>query len=1283
MYSLLLKFSKQFKCSVLPFIFLLFITFSSTLFADTEPNDNCSQAEIVSSLNGASPSLTRTFSGTAHQTSDRYDYYKFTVASAGVLDFSYSADKSNASLFIGSTCGGSEYYSNTSDSTTKDPSPFSVSAGDTIYVLIERRYASTMAYTVTVEFTSPTFTGDNFKDFSILYSENLRGDIRMIGNTILGEKYSNSVTTCPGNTVLNSNITTRYWDVDSDGSTFNSSSSNLTIPTGTTIKKAYLYWQGRAAANEYVNATSIKFKQPGATAYTTLTASNNNVYWTSYGSYYPYQASVDVTHLINGSGTYTAADITTYAGGNPDGLGAFGAWSLVVVYAKDDELLQNITIYDGYRTIAQNNSQNFTLSGFLTPSNGTVNSKFLIFTGEGDVDLKGDYVKMSGTRITRFNDNSKSTSSFNTFNSSITNNDAYVTTRSPSCQNNVGIDIHTYNVGTSGLDIIKNNQTSATLEIGTNSDVYYLSVFAFATELYEPRVCYYIDTIKQNDTNTTIFENKKFIGEVATDKEYTFDIWISNMQKTSSDSFIETAKLVQVYMNMVDVNYTTESMSMQNLGQTSKVVLSDAPNNDLGEFTSNQNRLTWRVGIGANSSQGGTLAPASGFTDDTKKAFIAYKGKFSVSDTSTSIDLVNFFKFKASFQTDSITIGNDNAQSIEQCVDLNTTAQIVQPSLGAFNVVNSNFSGQTISDDSKHADNALFTQISNQSFAVKILALNTDFITLKPYTGTVDLSLITAPNYLVTDSDTQKQAKCDASAPLIVSQSISFNNESSKDLSLTFANAYQNVAFKVSYNDNGTTKYVCSRDSFAIRPATYIMTPNTTPLVGGRNYSLTIDATTAGNLAPGYAQTITTGATDKSASMDLNVPLRCALPAEHIAFPNTITFTNGTATYSSFTYNNVGDVNVTISDNAWTAIDQDNTNTKGYDDCIANSTSIIPINGKVGCLLEKVQSFFFTPKELKNTLVVENFNSAGFTYISNDGNMSANALLTTTAILDTNATATNYTAKCFAKNISYTLSLFNNPTSWLNGTPNAISRIRYFDDGSTTKFENNNTVGSALFSSTEGNFTNGVASNLAMRFNLTRANDKPDLPFAVSKNDFNITSIQDTNGTTGFDFNRTTDVNATFYYGRVHAPDYRFTASPGDATIYYEVYCKDCNTIQRASFGITGNESVDAINWYQNTLHVNASGEFNTTTAPSGFTYGTRTLSNLPITANPIPQKNRVTFSYSNSSWLEHYPRDFMVEFVKSSSWAGEGSVDRNATKSVGKITNDHNVTQSHRRLNW
>lgn len=1243
--------------------FLLSILLTSTLLADVEPNNNCNSANSIALNSTVDGSLRR---NTPNKDWD--DYYTFTASSSGTVTIYTENFSGDMDAYLYNSNCGSQLTQDTSNNSNIYIT-YNVTAGTT-YKLRLYAYTGNSSYRLHVNF-GLSFSGDNFKDFSILYSENLRGDIRMIGNTIMGQRNSQGNTVCPSNNTNNADgdIRTQHWDIDGVSSTFNSSSSTLSIPEGAIIQKAYLYWQGRVQSNQYNNAKSIKFRQPGAPNYTTLTASDNNMHWTSYGSYYPYQASVEVTSLINGSGTYTVADLNTYAGSYIDGLGAYGAWSLIIVYKKDDALLQNITIYDGYQTIASNSSQNFTLSGFLTPSNGDVNSKFLVFTGEGDVDLLRDYVNISGTRLTRFNDNSIYSTQFNTFNASITENNSYVTSRSPNCQNNLGIDIHTYNVGTSGLGIIGNNQTNATLQIGTNQDAYYLSVFAFATELYEPRVCYYIDKIKQIDTNTTIFENKKFIGEIEADTEYTFDIWISNMKKNSSDTFIETAKLVQVYMNMYNVDYSENSMSMQNLGAVSKSPLSDATGDDKGEFASDQNKTTWKVGIDANESQGGTLAPASSFSDDSKKAFITYKGKFELDGNATAIDLVNFFTFKASFQTDSITIGSDNAQLIEQCVDLNTSANVTQPPKGAFNVVNTNFSGSALNSDS---DTALFTQVSGQSFNVKVVALNNDFQTLKNYTGDVNLSIISSPSY--TGDPTADQALCDGVSGSMIG-TISFNSETTKTVPLSIGGAIQSASFKVSFESNGVIKHVCATDSFAVRPSGYSYSFAPLPLVGGKEHTLTSNAGTSSY--DGIA----------NQNISLIIPTGCGLAADTNTTP--ITFSGGLDT-SIVRTGNIGDYNITVADDTWTAIDQGTTH---GNDCIVGSSENTPSGGLVGCNTQTSQTFTFSPKDFLNTLAIQNFNANNFTYISNDDNMSATITATITARLDNNATATAYTANCYAEDINTTISLIDEPlaSEWLTNDENATVRIRFFDTNTTNS--ELNATGSSTLSSSDGNFTNGIA-NITINFNFDRNTSFPDEPFHIARNDFNI-SVIDTNGVAGVDFNHTNDINATFYYGRVYAPDKTFNDNNGIAQFYYEVYCVDCN---RTSLNIAGSEGIDDVEWYQNTLHANATfGSFirtNPTTPPtslSGTTIGASTLNALGLTApNNSPHVDKIT--YTPHPWLvfdSSNPNattdDFMVEFTSRGGWGGEGSVDGSDDNNTGVFIHNQNTTnnQIQKRMDW
>lgn len=1326
----------------------LLLLLSSSLFAGTEPNNICTSANLVNLNTQSNGSLRRN-----NPNQDRNDYYYFVAPANGTINITTSGFTGDMDGYL--------YNSNCSTELTRDESSsaniditYNVSAGTTYKI---RLYASSGNSTYSLNITfGPTFSGDNYKNFSILYTENLRGDIRQIGNTILGRS-SNGSTICPGNTTNNAdnNLITGYWDVDGDNSTVNSSTSNLEIPAGATIKKAYLYWQGRTTSTNSAKASQIKFKAPGNN-YVTLTAPSANMRWDgSRGDYFPYQGSVEITNYMNGSGTYTVGDLTTYAGERLDGLGAYGAWSMVVVYTKDDETLRNVTIYDGYKTIATNNSENFTLSGFLTPSKGAVNSKFLIFTGEGDVDLEGDYVTMNGTRLTRFNDNSTNASEYNTFSASITKDNAYVTTRSPACQNNLGIDIHTYDVGSTGLNIIKNSNTSASLTIGTNSDVYYLSVFAFATQLYEPRVCYYIDRIS-DDSNKTIFENKKFVNPIEANKNYAFNLWVANMKKSAADTDIETAKLVQVYLNMTNMDYTENSTYIQNLGTSLKSFISDTPNNDIGEY--DNNKSTWRLGIGATSSQGGTIEPASAFTDDSKKAFITLQSKFLVENNTSSLNLLDHFSFKASFQTDSITIGSDNAQLIEQCIELNTTATIYQPPLGIFNVTNQS-ANVAAGDptDGKDITNALWAQISGKPFSVQIVALEENKITPKAFTGNVILDLVDSTNI------TDEQSTC-TNAPLLQRytnpnpKTNLFIDESTKLFNLQYDKAQQNSRFRIKFydfsnianidnqcsvsntsaningvpqcfnamnkvkqyfplcsddytnvcvsnqqggNDDwrcyecmaGSTTPVCSRDNFAIRPERYSINLNETTLIGGKQYRFDLNATLFGTdfNVSGYNQTITQDL-DKNVSEGLLLPATCvALNADRTALATPVTFTEGRNQTTLYTYNNVGDVTIGIDDNLWTQVDRSLYSTKTFSDCIENDArNTANADGQIGCRLSGGKTFSFLPKKFNNTLTLQNFNNGNFTYISNnnDMNMSALALFSPSAILDDNITiATNYTAGCFARDINYTISLINNPATWLNGEPNATSRIRYFEDGNTSNFENNNTIGTATFSSTEGNFTNGTAANLKMLFNLTRDINRTDEPFKIARNDFNINTVIDQNNTTGNDFNRTNDQNTTFYYGRVYSTDYRGPKEGIATNIRYEVYCKDCN---RTAFNINGAQSPTSLSWYTNTLHVNNDGNVTTfssrgttwinnadTTTSGTITNGVET-NNLTNATDPYTDRIQMT----PSSWLLYNAfnaaattNDFNVEFVRSGSWAGQGN--------LGKTVDVNSSVRPNRRMEW
>ncbi|AFL68215.1 hypothetical protein [Sulfurospirillum barnesii] len=1117
-------------------------------------------------------------------------------------------------------------------------------------------------------------------------TRNIKGNMKVIGNTVLCVKNnSGQCINYTGNS-SNAQLNLQYIDVDGIQRTFNNSSqAQLSIPTSATIKWAGLYTQGYLKSVTNTNTINTILQEA---SYITLPSLGtlaskpevidiypNTSGYTTYG--YTYNTYAPISSLIGKKGSeingwVTGANIKAYEGDDDNsywwssgsGLGNFGAWVLVVVYEDTSETLKNISVFDGYKYVAKEDGHNnvtIVPSGFLTPTSGDVKSTISLFVGEGDKNIDGDQLYVNNVAI---NNTNAFYSTINGF------------TANPSYSNTQGIDIQNHNIGkdgdTSHPQIIGNGATSASITLTSDQDTYFPSMVAFTTELYEPRVCY-AEAYYNADGNETITKANK-------DDVILVKSWIANMKKDASDGNLETAQKVEITVehDKENLEYQRESTAIKNIGQTLYEVKTDAPLDDTATYIAETNTSTWRVGVGASGTDGGYLRPNTD-NDPENKVYISYKTKLLQSG---DITIANIYKVSYENSGMGLRIGDESPVNIGICSDFNTSL-VVQAPLGIFNAVNQNFSGSTNSKVSTSSDNALYTQIAGQNFNVSILALESDKTTLKAYTGDVNVTLITTPHYLASETEEAKQIKCNNATSLTSPHTVRFANEDKKIETFNFSTAYPSVAFKMAYTENNATKYICSRDSFAIRPATYSLSTNNNHLIGGKAYTLTAKALKADlNVTTNYNQSITTTSTDKNATIDLNIPTGCALDANSTRM--VLSFINGTATHSTFTYNNIGDVNVTIVDNEWTAIDQNDNK-----DCIENNATTVPNgSGKVGCVIKNTQPFTFSPKKFTNELALQNFNTT-FTYLSNDGNMSAKLFLTTTALLEDNTTASNYTADCFAEDINYTIQL--------NGsTQDKRNRIRYFQkDTTTSKLENNATTARATFSTREGNFTNGIASNLEMLFNFDRNISSPDEPFRVAKNDFNITSVVDTNGTSGSDFNRSTDQNATFYYGRVYSTDYT-KSSPIPTTIRYEVYC----TQNCGNFNLT-QQSPTSIRWYQNPLHVTTDGNVSMFTSA---TTGTKATSISNSTTSTITSGKDTTHQLSNnnapytdriqmqpSSWLLHNPynpnassNDFMVEFIKSGDWAGSGSVDRNASShKEGAVTNDQNITRSHRKMNW
>ncbi|WP_225036486.1 T9SS type B sorting domain-containing protein [Winogradskyella sp. SM1960] len=355
----------------------------------------------------------------------------------------------------------------------------------------------------------------NYEPFTPRFNEDLKGDIVLIGNNILGpdnDPFNN-------NSVYNHQVDMQYIDIDSDGSTFSSSSADLTIPNPNCYKIIYagLYWGAVNPGDAPI--TEVKFKGPeggyhdieGTIIYD---ADGNTV---DGGDSFSYAAYADVTSIIstfsNDLGTYTIANVSSAEGRtasyNPyNGTGQSAGWSLFVVYEDPTLPGKSITSFDGFSAISVaggNPNLDIPVDGFRTiPAPAPVRANFAFATLEGDSPILGDRLRLNGVSLS-----ATDRPIANFFNSSVTQLDATpVNDRVPNSTNTLGFDTGVMHVPNPGNSVIANDATSGTIRLETSGDTYFPYFFAFAVEIIEPNIV--LTKIVEDDSGNNI--GNEFVG---------------------------------------------------------------------------------------------------------------------------------------------------------------------------------------------------------------------------------------------------------------------------------------------------------------------------------------------------------------------------------------------------------------------------------------------------------------------------------------------------------------------------------------------------------------------------------------------------------------------------------------------------------------------------------------------------------------------------------------------------------------------------------------------------
>lgn len=803
------------KAFKLKFSFLLlFLVFSNLVYADNEPNNNCSQVEIIEELNNVSSITSHTESGTAHQTTDRYDYYQFTIASDGYIDLSFITDKTYNSIFIGSTCDGAEYYSNTLDDTTKYPPNFSVSNGDTVYIKIERRYATLMSYNLNIDFT---ISSGNVRDFTKrlingVTDTNIYGNILMIGNQLLCQNDFNG-DTCeePSATATNNSITQYFADVDSDASTSNSSMMRLDLLPGDNIIWARLYWSARLinpSTTTQTNAQTIKFRTPASSTYTSIQAEVFDNFPLTDG-YFDYGASADVTSLVQagGAGQYFGADIQASTGTN-----RFASWMLFVVVENPSRPFNNISIYDGFQVVfdadnAYPDSVTATASGFITPRSGSVESNLFIYTGESESGIyDGATITNSSGVPTSLLDAKNQANDL--MNGSFSVNNIYRSTyrlsdptlANPNFQNLIGTDIDKLTV--SNLD---NQQTSTDITIsstgGSDSDRYSLNAFALETELYVPSFCYDY-AYKQQDQYFTEdndgTQDPRIVGDVIINEDIETTIYIKNL--VDSDVVV-----TDMYVDIFDINtsqatYITNSTKLAKIGDITPVDLVDGTDVTIGSDYIND------IDIG---------------TIDSQEYFYVY---YSLNPITSNIDIpINVrARYNLTLSGTTVPYTLSLGAQIPMC---STSGFLYTPSDGIFNAAHNDYYNYDVGGINRYYN--LPTQVVNREGNFKILSMDDDNLDeLEGRTTIVAVEIIDAGAYHYTDASCTEFESSISDRIWVLfdnnATSVPFNQAAIQwaiangTTSLTnssdfYANARENTAFRFTYNamdENGSVPYL-------------------------------------------------------------------------------------------------------------------------------------------------------------------------------------------------------------------------------------------------------------------------------------------------------------------------------------------------------------------------------------------------------------------------------------------------------------------------------------------
>jgi uncharacterized repeat protein (TIGR01451 family) len=408
--------------------------------------------------------------------------------------------------------------------------------------------------------------------FAPRFTTNQKGDITLIANTLMSCNGAGACTNGrngTGGSVNNNDFTMVYVDADADATTFSSSSASLALPAGTAVLFAGLYWAGDS--NNAARNTCL-FRTPTA-GYASITASRLDVSNTDY------QAFADVTARVQagGNGAYWTANVRS----TPNTTNVHAGWALVVVYSDANGTLRNLVVLDGYAHVSSGNNVTTTISGFVTPPAGVVNTRLGVVAYEGDLGFTGDSFRLNGTNLTDARNPAT-----NFFNSTVSLLGSTFTAKTPNYLNQLGFDADLV----SANGVLANGATSATILLTSTQDEYYPGVLTFATDLYAP----VFDDANLTKTVADLNGAPARPGDIL---EYTL-----TMKNVGQDHAAQTVLRDTLASTLTYVAGSLTVVSGPNAGAKT-----DAAGDDQMDYVAAARSVVARLGSGANATAGGQI----------------------------------------------------------------------------------------------------------------------------------------------------------------------------------------------------------------------------------------------------------------------------------------------------------------------------------------------------------------------------------------------------------------------------------------------------------------------------------------------------------------------------------------------------------------------------------------------------------------------------------------------------------------------------------------------------